>query len=60
MTTKAQMPRTLLNFIRSWEAMRYVWRDMTKDEERKAGNSERNKKNGAKQFTIRTPFQIVF
>ena len=38
MKTKSEMPRTLLNFIRCWGAMRFLWRDMAKEEDSKAVN----------------------
>jgi hypothetical protein len=38
MKQKSEMPRTLLNFIRCWGAMRYLWRDMAKEEDSAAVN----------------------
>mmetsp|Transcript_21450 Transcript_21450/g.24850 ORF Transcript_21450/g.24850 Transcript_21450/m.24850 type:complete len:243 (-) Transcript_21450:75-803(-) len=38
MQYKSQMPRTLMNFIRTWGAMRFLWRDMAKEEDSKAVN----------------------
>ena len=38
MSQKSQMPRTLMNFIRGWGAMRFLWRDMAKEENSKAVN----------------------
>jgi len=32
MSAKSQMPRTLLNFIRQLGAMKFLWRDMAKEE----------------------------
>jgi len=32
MSAKSQTPRTLLNFIRQWGAMKFLWRDMAKEE----------------------------
>ena len=37
-TEKSKMPRTLLNFIRNFGAMDYLWRDMAKEEDSKAVN----------------------
>jgi hypothetical protein len=38
MKAKSEMPRTLLNFIRCWGAMRFLCRDMAKEEDSKAVN----------------------
>ena len=38
MSAKSQMPRTLLNFIRQWGAMKFLWRDMAKEENSKTVN----------------------
>ena len=38
MTAKSEMPRTLLNFIRCWGAMKFLWRDMAKEEDSAAVN----------------------
>lgn len=38
MTSKSQMPRSLLNFIRQWGAIKFLWRDMVKEENSKAVN----------------------
>ena len=37
-TSKSKMLRTLLNFIHQWGAMRFLWRDMAKEEDSKAVN----------------------
>ena len=36
--TPRLMPRTLLNFIRQWGAMKFLWRDMAKEENSKTVN----------------------
>ena len=38
MSTKSQMPRTLLNFICTFGAMQHLWRDIAKEEDSKVVN----------------------